>query len=80
MKKGLIGFLIGLIIIVVGFVSTVLVMASVNDRTFTGEIKSWFEDEKVVEIPEDELPEVNDGDESETDEGVETEPTAIITI
>lgn len=80
MKKGVIGFIVGLLIVAVVFVCTVLVMSSINNRTFTEEIKSWGQKEEKV-IEEDV---VEDNVDSGTEENPEvengTETTAMITL
>lgn len=49
MKKFILGFISTLLLLAMIFCITVLIMASVNNRTFTGEIKSWSsKQEKVV--------------------------------
>ena len=86
MSKYLKGFIIGMFVIVVGFVLTVLIMASVNNRSFTEEIKSWGETEQSTEIPdnviEDDLTgeEDTEGEETNADEGTDTETQAVITL
>lgn len=79
MKKGLIGFLVGLFVIAVVFISTVSIMSSVNKRTFTEEINSWFDTEKTETLPDEELPEDTEGEEDNTEGEVNTEATALIT-
>lgn len=48
MKKGLLGFLIGLLVVAIVFVVTVLIMASVHGVNFIEEIQSWFNTAKDV--------------------------------
>lgn len=79
MKKGILGFLVGIFVIAVVFVSTVFIMADTHGNTFAGEIKSWFETEETTEIPDDVVDDnVNDEAGDETDENTET--TAVITV
>ena len=66
MNKGLKGFLFGLFVLVVGFVLTVLVMGSINNRSFIDEIKSWG-DSSQESVIEDETTE-----DTETDTSTET--------
>jgi hypothetical protein len=42
LSKSLKGFLVGIFVLVVVFVLTVLIMASVHDTSFGAEISSWF--------------------------------------
>ena len=49
-KKVLLGVIISLLVIAVAFVITVLVMASVNGRSFDQEILSWFNKETAETV------------------------------
>ena len=51
MSKGLKGFLIGLFALVLIFIITVLIMASVHGVNFVEEIQSWFK--AVEEVPKE---------------------------
>ena len=41
-NKYLIGFLVGLVLLIIAFCITVLIMASVKNTTFIEIIRSWF--------------------------------------
>ena len=49
-KKVLLGVIISLLVIAVAFVVTVLVMSSVNGRSFDQEILSWFHKETAETV------------------------------
>lgn len=49
-KKVLLSVIISLLVIAVAFVVTVLVMSSVNGRSFDQEILSWFNKETVETV------------------------------
>lgn len=51
MSKGFKGFLIGLFVLVIAFVVTVLIMASIHGVSFVEEIQSWFK--FAEELPEE---------------------------
>ena len=59
MKKYIIGFIGGLLILAVVFCITVLVMGSLHDKSFTDEIKSWGETEEQETIPGTEREDLN---------------------
>lgn len=49
-KIAIAGFVIGLIALILAFVITVLIMSSVNGRSFDQEILSWFNKETVETV------------------------------
>ena len=49
-KIAIAGFVIGLIALILAFVITVLIMSSINGRSFDQEILSWFNKETVETV------------------------------
>lgn len=49
-KIAIAGFVIGLIALILAFVITVLIMSSVNGRSFDQEILSWFNKETAETV------------------------------
>lgn len=49
-KIAIAGFVIGLIVLILAFVITVLIMSSVNGRSFDQEILSWFNKETAETV------------------------------
>lgn len=47
LKTAILGFITGLIILAIAFVITVLIMASINGRSFDQEILSWIKTENI---------------------------------
>ena len=49
-KIAIAGFVIGLIALILAFVITVLIMSSINGRSFDQEILSWFNKETAETV------------------------------
>ena len=80
MSKGLKGFLIGLFVIVVGFVLGVLISSSVHNTTFVDEIGSWFKGEETATLPDEENTGNDDVHTEVEDDIQDVTTTSIITI